>query len=85
MKDSIRFISEKLTYIITNEWTICVEDSKYHYQDGVLVHLPCFSNLAEFLPFLLFSLSLVDVILGFVPQSQCISFMYAPLILLGCQ
>lgn len=55
MKDSIRFISEKLTYIITNEWTICVEDSKYHYQDGVLVHLPCFSNLAEFLPFLLFS------------------------------
>lgn len=41
-----------------------MEDSKYHYQDGVLVHLLCFSNLTEFLPFLLFSLSLVDVILG---------------------
>lgn len=51
----------------------------------MLVHLLCVTIFAVLFHFLILSLSLVDVILGFLQLFQCISFMYALLIVLECQ
>lgn len=48
MKESIRFVTDKLTYFITNEWTICMRDTVSMSEDDRLSALFQLSGCVNF-------------------------------------